>query len=286
MYIPFTSIAINRGSFTTKYSTSCLLSTGFFSRTTVFVGSASAPPDLSVFKPRHYAFPGCGISGRCGGDVCPPVGSGLPYLNHDSREPRPVAGSIPFINPPVGLATEKESYYVRMRQVISPYRMPRPLVRTIRLRQEYLVSHFMLQTRYEPRNKHRLPLSPAPRSAYPHDRLHSHRATRRRQNHGGKQGDLREDRGTLVPDWQGLFHEFPEEHRRRCVSGLAPALTPSTEQSSTPSRRRWTGWPYEARLSSSSSNGSAMRFMPRRWRLSMVRTAHSAFHRARKIVCE
>ncbi|KAJ4387252.1 hypothetical protein N0V93_007841 [Gnomoniopsis smithogilvyi] len=40
----------------------------------------------------------------------------LAYLNQDPREPPPVAGSVPFISPLLGLMTEKESYYVRMRQ--------------------------------------------------------------------------------------------------------------------------------------------------------------------------
>ncbi|ROW00034.1 hypothetical protein VPNG_08368 [Cytospora leucostoma] len=43
----------------------------------------------------------------------------LAYLNHDPREPSPVAGSIPFISPLFGLTTEKESFYLRMRQEIS-----------------------------------------------------------------------------------------------------------------------------------------------------------------------
>lgn len=42
----------------------------------------------------------------------------LAYLNQDSREPTPIGGTIPFLSPLVGLATEKESYYVRMRLVI------------------------------------------------------------------------------------------------------------------------------------------------------------------------
>lgn len=39
----------------------------------------------------------------------------LAYLNQDSREPKPVGGTIPFLSPLVGLATEKENYYMRMR---------------------------------------------------------------------------------------------------------------------------------------------------------------------------
>ncbi|TVY84384.1 Cholesterol 7-alpha-monooxygenase [Lachnellula suecica] len=45
----------------------------------------------------------------------------LAYLNQDPREPTPVSGSIPFISPLIGLATEKESYYMRMR---NKYRLP------------------------------------------------------------------------------------------------------------------------------------------------------------------
>lgn len=41
----------------------------------------------------------------------------LAYLNQDPREPTPVGGTIPFLSPLIGLATEKESYYVRMRLV-------------------------------------------------------------------------------------------------------------------------------------------------------------------------
>ena len=43
----------------------------------------------------------------------------LAYLNLDPREPPPIAGSIPFISPLIGLVTEKESFYMRMRQAIS-----------------------------------------------------------------------------------------------------------------------------------------------------------------------
>ena len=39
----------------------------------------------------------------------------LAYLNQDLREPKPIAGFIPFISPLFGLATEKESFYMRMR---------------------------------------------------------------------------------------------------------------------------------------------------------------------------
>lgn len=38
----------------------------------------------------------------------------LAYLNHDPRAPSPVASSIPFISPLVGLATEKESFDLRI----------------------------------------------------------------------------------------------------------------------------------------------------------------------------
>lgn len=40
----------------------------------------------------------------------------LAYFNQDSREPTPVAGSVPLVSPLVGLMAEKEGYYVRMRQ--------------------------------------------------------------------------------------------------------------------------------------------------------------------------
>lgn len=40
------------------------------------------------------------------------------YTNQDPNEPPPVAGSIPMISPLIGLMTEKENYYVRMRQVV------------------------------------------------------------------------------------------------------------------------------------------------------------------------
>ena len=39
----------------------------------------------------------------------------LAYLNQDPREPQPIAGSIPFLSPLVGLMMEKESFYMRMR---------------------------------------------------------------------------------------------------------------------------------------------------------------------------
>jgi len=45
----------------------------------------------------------------------------LAYLNQDPREPQPIAGSIPFLSPLVGLMMEKESFYMRMRQAISSY---------------------------------------------------------------------------------------------------------------------------------------------------------------------
>ena len=48
----------------------------------------------------------------------------LAYLNQDPREPPPIAGSIPFISPLVGLVTEKESFYIRMRQAISSVSRP------------------------------------------------------------------------------------------------------------------------------------------------------------------
>lgn len=44
----------------------------------------------------------------------------LAYLNQQPNEPPPIAGSIPFISPLVGLITEKESYYSRIRQVVFP----------------------------------------------------------------------------------------------------------------------------------------------------------------------
>ncbi|KAF3013528.1 hypothetical protein E8E14_009104 [Neopestalotiopsis sp. 37M] len=39
----------------------------------------------------------------------------LVHLTHDAREPRAVAGTIPFISPLIGMLTEKGRYYVRMR---------------------------------------------------------------------------------------------------------------------------------------------------------------------------
>ncbi|ETS80403.1 hypothetical protein PFICI_07932 [Pestalotiopsis fici W106-1] len=39
----------------------------------------------------------------------------LVYLTHDPREPKVLAGTIPFVSPLIGMLTEKGRYYVRMR---------------------------------------------------------------------------------------------------------------------------------------------------------------------------
>ncbi|PSR75499.1 cytochrome P450 [Coniella lustricola] len=64
----------------------------------------------------------------------------LAYLNQQPNEPPAIAGSIPFISPLIGLTTEKENYYIRMRQAyglpIYTLRMPGPrtyVVNSLRL---------------------------------------------------------------------------------------------------------------------------------------------------------
>lgn len=37
------------------------------------------------------------------------------HLNLDPHEPPPVSGSIPMVSSLIGLMTEKENYYIRMR---------------------------------------------------------------------------------------------------------------------------------------------------------------------------